>query len=159
MNVAVYFAQILKIFAQIMANFSALGMRLHPLHPHAVRLCLPVLSLLCAWTRHLKTRTQRSQAICTSVLSLLKLLLIKKYIILILNTLHLYPAKTNKDSKTNKERVTGFLYKALELPTSDFRFLQKAKFLTSAKFLGRHFAQICHCSIATKLSRLDACEN
>ena len=39
MNVAAYFAQILKIFAQIMANFSALGMRPHPLHPHAVRLC------------------------------------------------------------------------------------------------------------------------
>jgi len=37
-NVAVYFAQILKIFAQIMANLSALGMRPHPLHPHAVRL-------------------------------------------------------------------------------------------------------------------------
>ena len=37
-NVAVYFAQILKIFARIMANFSALGMRPHPLLPHAVRL-------------------------------------------------------------------------------------------------------------------------
>jgi len=31
--VAVYFAQILKIFAQIMANFSALRMQPHPLHP------------------------------------------------------------------------------------------------------------------------------
>jgi len=39
-NVAVCFALILKIFAQIMANFSALGMRPHPLHPHAVRLCM-----------------------------------------------------------------------------------------------------------------------
>ena len=28
---------------------------------------LPVLSLLCAWARHFKTRTQRGQAICTSV--------------------------------------------------------------------------------------------
>ena len=28
----------LKIFARIMANFSVLGMRPHPLHPHAVRL-------------------------------------------------------------------------------------------------------------------------
>jgi len=36
-----------------------------------------------------------------------------------LNTLHLHPAKTNKDSKTNKERVTEFLYQAVELPTSD----------------------------------------
>ena len=25
----------------------------------------------------------------------------------------------NKDLKTNKERVTGFLYQAVELPTSD----------------------------------------
>jgi len=32
-NVAVYFAQIL-------ANISALGMQLHPLHPHAVHLWL-----------------------------------------------------------------------------------------------------------------------
>jgi len=30
-----------------------------------------------------------------------------------LNTLHLYPAKTNKGSKTNKERVTEFLYKTV----------------------------------------------
>jgi len=30
---------IIQKFAQIMANFSALGMRPHPLHPHAVRLC------------------------------------------------------------------------------------------------------------------------
>ena len=37
MNVAVYFAQILKIFAQIMANFSALGVRPHTPHPHSVR--------------------------------------------------------------------------------------------------------------------------
>jgi len=34
-NVAVYFAQILKIFAKTMVNFSALVMRPHP---HAVRL-------------------------------------------------------------------------------------------------------------------------
>ena len=39
-NVAVYFAQMLKIFARIMANFSALGMWPHPLHPHAVCLWL-----------------------------------------------------------------------------------------------------------------------
>jgi len=29
---------------------------------------LPLLLLLCAWARHLKMRTQRSQATCTSVL-------------------------------------------------------------------------------------------
>ena len=37
-NVAAYVAQMLKIFARIMANFSALVMRQHPLHHHAVRL-------------------------------------------------------------------------------------------------------------------------
>jgi len=37
-NVTILLAQILKIFARIMANFSALGMQPHPLHPHAVRL-------------------------------------------------------------------------------------------------------------------------
>ena len=42
---------------------------------------LPVLSLLCAWARRLKTRTQRSQAIYTCC-PLLKLLLIKTSIIL-----------------------------------------------------------------------------
>jgi len=48
---------------------------------------------------------------------LLKLLLTKK--IYHLNTLHLYQAKTKKDSKTNKERVTEFLYQAVELTTSN----------------------------------------
>ena len=37
-NVAIYFAQIFKIFSRIMGNFSALWMRPHLLHPHAVRL-------------------------------------------------------------------------------------------------------------------------
>jgi len=36
-----------------------------------------------------------------------------------LNTLHLYPAKMNKDSKTNRERVTEFLYQAVEPSTSN----------------------------------------
>ena len=39
MNIAVYFAQMLKIFARTTAIFSALWMRLHPLHAHAVCLC------------------------------------------------------------------------------------------------------------------------
>jgi len=72
---------------------------------------LPVLSLLCAWARHLKIRTQRSQAICTSLLPASKTPLNKK--LYHLNTLHLYLAKTNK------ERVTGFLYQAVELRTFD----------------------------------------
>jgi len=38
-NAAIYFAQMLKIFARKMANFSALGMRPHPLHCHTIRLC------------------------------------------------------------------------------------------------------------------------
>jgi len=49
-NVAVYFAQMLKIFARTMANFSALGMRPHPLHPHAVCLsCLVKVSKCCVY--------------------------------------------------------------------------------------------------------------
>jgi len=43
-NVAAYFAHILKVFAQIMANFSALRMRPHPLHPHAIRLWWQLIS-------------------------------------------------------------------------------------------------------------------
>jgi len=43
---------------------------------------LPVLSLLCTWARHLKARTQRSQAPARPCCPLLNLLLIKKSIIL-----------------------------------------------------------------------------
>ena len=89
---------------------------------------LHVLSLLCAWARHFKTRTQRRQC-CP----LLKLLLIKK--IYHLNTLHIYPAKTNKDSKTNKGRVTEFLYQALELRRPIVRFLQKTRAWSRSKSL------------------------
>jgi len=87
-----------------------------------------MLSLLCAWARHFKTRTQRRQC-CP----LLKLLLIKK--IYHLNTLHIYPAKTNKDSKTNKGRVTEFLYQALELRRPIVRFLQKTRAWSRSKSL------------------------
>jgi len=48
-NVAVYFAQILKFFARIIANFSALGMRTHPLHTHAVRIWFQVWLSCCSW--------------------------------------------------------------------------------------------------------------
>ena len=61
--------------------------------------------------------TQRSQEICTSVLPTSKTPVNQK--IYHINTLHLYPAKTSKDSKTNRERVAGFLYRAVELPTYD----------------------------------------
>jgi len=50
-NVAVYFAQIFNFFARIMVNFSALGMRPHPLHPHAVRLCMPHILHVCLQRR------------------------------------------------------------------------------------------------------------
>ena len=103
MNVAVYFAQNLKICAQIMANFSALGTQPHP---HAVRLCLPVLSLLCAWARHLKTRTQRSQAICTSVPPLLKLLLTKK--IYHLNSYHPAPLPSENEQRLENEQRKSY---------------------------------------------------
>jgi len=63
-------------------------------------------------SKALKEAKQSARPCCP----LPKLLLIKT--IYHLNTLHLYPAKTNKDSKTNKERVTDFLYQAVELSTS-----------------------------------------
>jgi len=81
---------------------------LEPLqHPPWLRLCLhlPVLSLLCAWARHLKTRTQRSQAICTSVLSASKTPVNQK--IYQLNALHLYPAQTRK--RTKKELPNSYI--------------------------------------------------
>ena len=58
-------------------------------------------------------RTQKSQAMCTSVLPASKTPVNKK--IYHLNTLHLYSA----NSKTNKERVSELLYQAVQLPTSD----------------------------------------
>jgi len=67
--------------------------------------------------RRSKKHTQTSQAICTYVLPAYKTLVNQKIYHLI--TLHLYPTKTNKDSKTNKERVTEFLYQAVELSTSN----------------------------------------
>ena len=70
---------------------------------------LPVLSLLCAWTRHLKTRTRR-QAICTSVLPASTTPVNKK------NLSSWHPAPLLSE---NEQRVTEFLYQAVELPTSD----------------------------------------
>ena len=67
--------------------------------------------------RQSKTHTETSQAICTYVLPADNTLVNQK--IYHLNTLHLYPAKMNKDSKTNKERVTEFLCQAVELLTSN----------------------------------------
>ena len=62
--------------------------------------------------RRSKTHTQTSQAIFTYLLPAYKTLVNQKKFII-------YPAKTNKDSKTNKERVTEFLYQAVELSTSN----------------------------------------
>jgi len=59
------------------------------------------------YRRALKGAEQSARPCCP----LLQLLLIKK--IYHLDTLHFYSAKTNK------ERVTEFLYQAVELPTSD----------------------------------------
>ena len=52
MNVAVYFAQIVKIFARMMANFSAWGLWPHALHPRAARL----------WARVSMTNAQGGRA-------------------------------------------------------------------------------------------------
>jgi len=56
-----------------------------------------VLSLQCTWARHLKTRTQRIQAIWTSVLPASKTPVNQK--IYHPNPLHLYPAQTRKRTK------------------------------------------------------------
>ena len=57
-NAAVYFAQILKIFARTMANFSALGMRMHP---HAIRLCLVAFIMETLSNRRFVLRTSDGQ--------------------------------------------------------------------------------------------------
>ena len=82
-----------------------------------------------ALRRALKGDKQSARPCCP----LQKLLLIKK--IYHLNTLHIYPAKANKDSKTIKGRVTEFLYQALELRRPIFRFLQKARAWSRSKSL------------------------
>ena len=68
---------------------------------------LPVLSLLCAWERDLNTRTQRRQAICTSVLPASKTPVNQKSLSYHLNTLHLYPAQTRK--RTKKELPNSYI--------------------------------------------------
>jgi len=58
---------------------------------------LPVLSLLCAWARHLKTRTQRGQATPTSVRPASKTPVNQK--ICHLNTLHPYQRKLENEQR------------------------------------------------------------
>ena len=57
------------------------------------------------WTGGQRRTLRRAKQSACTCCPLLKLLLIKK--IYHLNTLHLHPAKPNKDSKTNKERVAA----------------------------------------------------
>jgi len=47
-----------KIFVGIMANFPALGMRTHPMHPHAVRLRHRVIFYISNTLRKLLIRAQ-----------------------------------------------------------------------------------------------------
>ena len=49
--------------------------------------------------------------------------------------MHLYPVKTNKQSKTNKERDTEFLYQAVELSTSDCSIFTENEGLAQIKFI------------------------
>ena len=91
---------------------------------------LPVLSLLCAWERHLHMRTQRSQAMCTSVLPASKTLVYQK--IYHLNTLHLYPAQTRK--RTKKGLLNSYI-KLSNYPHPIFRFLQKMRTWSRSKSL------------------------
>jgi len=80
-----------------------------------------------------QTRTQWHQAICTSVLPASETPVNQK--IYHLNTLHLCPVKTNKDSKTNKERVTEFFNQAVELSTSDCSIFTENEGLVQIKSL------------------------
>jgi len=54
----------------------------------------------------------------------------------------------NKDLKTNKERVTGFLYQAVELPTSD-----RSIFFTENEGLGPDKS---HCNQSRRWSWLQS---
>ena len=60
-----------------------------------------------------QTRTQRRQAICTSVLPASKTPVNQKS----LSSSHPAPLPS-ANSKTNKERITEFLYQAVQIPTS-----------------------------------------
>jgi len=64
-------------------------------HPHSLH--PPVLSLLCAWARQIKTRTQKGQAIRTYVRPASKTPVNKK--IYRLNTLHLYQCKLENEQR------------------------------------------------------------
>jgi len=91
---------------------------------------LPVLSLLCTWARHLKARTQRSQATCTSVLPASKSPVNQK--IYHLNKLSLYPAQTRK--RTKKELPKSYI-KLLNFRHPIVRFLQKTRAWSRSKSL------------------------
>ena len=81
-----------------------------------------MLSLLCAWARHLKTRTQRRQEIGTYVRPASETPDNQK--IYHLNTLHLYPAQTRK--RTKKELPNSYV-KLLNYRHPIDRFLQKTR--------------------------------
>ena len=86
-------------------------------------------SLLCAWARHLKTRTQRSQAICSSVLPASKTPVNQKiYHHNILQ--HLYPAQTQ--TRTKKEIPNSYI-KLLNYQHPIVRFLQKMRACSRSK--------------------------
>jgi len=91
------------------------------LTPHAPACVIDTVRLSMA-----QTRTPRSQATCTSVLPASKTPVNQKKIYH-LNTLHLYP------TKTNKERITEFLYQAVELSTSDCSILTENEGLVQIK--------------------------
>jgi len=84
---------------------------------------LPALSLLCAWARNLKTRTQTRQEIDTYVRPASEAPVNqKKYIIF--NTLHLHPAQSRK--RTKKELPNSCI-KLLNYRHPIVRFLQKTR--------------------------------
>ena len=82
----------------------------------------PACVIAAVHLRKAQTRTQRSQAICTSVLPASKTPVNQK--IYHLNTLHLYPTQTRK--RTKKELPNSYI-KLLNYRHPTVRFLQKTR--------------------------------
>ena len=87
---------------------------------------LPVLSLLCAWARHLKTRTQRSQPICTSMLPASKTPVNQKKSIILTPCTSTQWKRTNTRKWTKRETPNSYI-KLLNYRHQIVRFLQKTR--------------------------------
>jgi len=120
-NYTIWLTFLCRIWVYIVQGFPSRAFEQRLIHSSASAKTIPVFQHQTAatnipWTGGQRRTLERAKQSTRTCSPLLTLLLIQK--IYHLNTLHLYPAKTNKVSKTNKERVTEFLYQAVELSTS-----------------------------------------